>query len=130
MKNYSRQRSAVLEVLRSTDIHPTAAEIYERVRVLIPNISLGTVYRNLADLRNSGEILSLSVGDGVEHFDGDNTPHLHLHCKKCGKITDVQIENDCITETAKKNSFVPETVMYIADGICKACNQREISDNL
>ena len=71
MKNFSRQREEIIRVLRSTDTHPTAAWVYSKVKEAIPNISLGTVYRNLAALSVSGEILSLSVGDGFEHFDGN-----------------------------------------------------------
>lgn len=74
MKNYSRQREAILQVLRSTDTHPSASAVYNEVRKLIPNISLGTVYRNLAALAEDGSVLSLSVGDGYEHFDG-TLPH-------------------------------------------------------
>ena len=73
MKNYSRQREAIMNVLRSTNTHPTAAWIYEQVRQQIPNISLGTVYRNLAALSESGDILSINVGDGQEHYDEVNT---------------------------------------------------------
>ena len=88
MKNYSRQRETILQVLHSTDTHPTASAVYNEVRKVIPNISLGTVYRNLAALSEEGVILSLSVGDGYEHFDGNSAPHAHLHCKRCGKIYD------------------------------------------
>ncbi|MFQ8953095.1 MAG: transcriptional repressor [Oscillospiraceae bacterium] len=70
MKNFSRQREEIIRVLRSTDTS-TAAWVYSKVKEAIPNISLGTVYRNLAALSVSGEILSLSVGDGFEHFDGN-----------------------------------------------------------
>ena len=62
MKNYSRQREAILQVLRSTDTHPSASAVYNEVRKLIPNISLGTVYRNLAALAEDGSVLSLSTG--------------------------------------------------------------------
>ena len=71
MKNFSRQREEIIRVIRSTDTHPTAAWVYSKVKEAIPTISLGTVYRNLAALSVSGEILSLSVGDGFEHFDGN-----------------------------------------------------------
>ncbi len=71
--------------MHSTDTHPTASAVYNEVRKVIPNISLGTVYRNLAALSEEGVILSLSVGDGYEHFDGNSAPHAHLHCKRCGK---------------------------------------------
>ena len=100
MKNYSRQREAVLNVLCSTQCHPTAAWIYENVRKVLPNISLGTVYRNLAALSEEGVILSLSVGDGYEHFDGNSAPHAHLHCKRCGKIYDAPLKQDILSGTA------------------------------
>ena len=88
MANYSKQREAILNELQNRCDHPTATQVYEGVKKVIPNISLGTVYRNLASLVESGEILSVAVGDGKEHFDGDKSFHLHLHCKCCGAIID------------------------------------------
>lgn len=121
MKNYSRQREAILSVLRSTDTHPTAAWVYNRVKEQIPNISLGTVYRNLAELQKNGEIISLSVGDGHDHFDGDNSAHIHLHCKACGKIYDAAEENDYLADLAEQNGFLPESSVCVVYGICKNC---------
>ena len=121
MKNYSRQREAILNVLRSTDTHPTANRVYELVRQEIPNISLGTVYRNLAALSEAGEILSINVGDGFEHFDGDVSEHLHLHCKQCGKIYDLHLENSILSDSAYKNDFLLESSLLIGYGICKNC---------
>ena len=122
MKNYSRQREAILNVLRSTNTHPTASWIYGEVKKQIPNISLGTVYRNLSALAKNGDILSISVGDGFEHFDGDINPHAHLTCKCCHSITDLVLPCDTISETAKNHGFITETAVYIAYGVCKDCN--------
>lgn len=124
MKHYSKQRETILEVLRSTDTHPTANWIYTKVRERIPNISLGTVYRNLSALSQSGEILSLNVGDGFEHFDGDISPHAHLHCKNCGTIYDLKLETDVISDLAKQNGFITETCVYVAYGTCKKCQTK------
>lgn len=121
MKNYSRQREAILSVLRSTDTHPTANWVYNKVKEQIPNISLGTVYRNLAELQKSGEIISLSVGDGHDHFDGDCSAHIHLHCKICGKIYDIAEESDYLAARAEQNGFMPEASVCIVYGICKNC---------
>ena len=129
MKNYSRQREAILQVLRSTDTHPSASAVYNEVRKLIPNISLGTVYRNLAALAEDGSVLSLSVGAGYEHFDGNASPHAHLHCKQCGKIFDAPLERDFLADTAKQNSFKSETTVYIAYGVCKACSLKSENRN-
>ncbi|MBQ8648875.1 MAG: transcriptional repressor [Clostridia bacterium] len=127
MKNYSRQREAILTVLRSTDTHPTASKVYHKVREIIPNISLGTVYRNLAQLKESGEIISVNVGDGFEHFDGNAKPHIHMHCKKCSAIIDVMLNEDVISDAAQKNGFVPENMVLVINGLCKTCNQNDVN---
>ena len=121
MANYSKQREAILNELRSRCDHPTAAQVYEGVRKVIPNISLGTVYRNLASLVESGEILSVTVGDGYEHYDGDKSFHLHLHCKECGAIIDSRVEAEKLNGLAELDGFTPETSVCVVYGICKNC---------
>lgn len=122
MKNYSRQREAILDVLRSTDTHPTANWIYGKVRERLPNISLGTVYRNLSALTEAGEILCINVGDDFLHYDGDISAHLHLHCKNCGEIVDIRLANDPLSKMALETGFYPENAVYVLTGICKKCN--------
>ena len=124
MANYSKQREAILNELHSRCDHPTATQVYESVRKVMPNISLGTVYRNLASLVESGEILSVTVGDGHEHFDGDKSFHLHLHCKCCGEIIDSHVDNSKIKDIAELNGFVPNTSVCVVYGICKNCNKQ------
>ena len=125
MKNYSKQREAIITVLRDMKTHPTASAVYERVREMIPNISLGTVYRNLAALRESGEVLAISIGDGFDHFDGDNKPHVHLHCRECKEIVDLHLEDDPAGDFARRYGFLPDTSVYIVSGICKDCVSKE-----
>lgn len=129
MKNYSKQREAILKELQSRCDHPTAAQIYESVRQIMPNISLGTVYRNLSALVENGDILSVAVGDGVEHFDGDISFHLHQHCRNCGSITDVRVNDGVIKNQARHGDFKPETVVCVAYGICKKCGQSAALNN-
>ncbi len=124
MANYSKQREAILCELQSRCDHPTAAQVYEGVKRVIPNISLGTVYRNLASLVESGEILSVTVGDGKEHFDGDKSFHLHLHCKCCGAIVDSRVEDEKIKGLANFDGFVPETSVCVVYGFCKNCQKQ------
>ena len=88
---YSRQREAISEFLMSRKDHPTADVIYMNVRQQNPNISLGTVYRNLNLLADIGEIQRLRVGDGMDHFDGNPDPHYHFICDECHSITDLNI---------------------------------------
>lgn len=85
----SRQRDAIMTYLRSRTDHPSAEQIYENVKLEIPNISLGTVYRNLTLLNELGEIRLISVGTGADHFDANAAPHDHFVCRKCQRIMDL-----------------------------------------
>lgn len=85
----SRQRSLILHILRSTKNHPTADWIYNDARKVMPNISLGTVYRNLNLLRDEGKIQELCYGKGISRFDGDLRDHYHVRCLECGRVQDV-----------------------------------------
>lgn len=129
MKHYSRQREAILNVLRSTNTHPTAAWIYEKVREEIPNISLGTVYRNLTELSQSGDILSIDVRDGQEHYDGDNSPHLHIKCSHCNSLSDLILKDDPLSALARNQGFTPSVSVYVIYGKCKNCAKSEIGGN-
>ena len=85
----SKQRDAVLQVLRNSCDHPTADMIYNTARELEPNISLGTVYRNLKQLADDKAILTLETEDKRLHYDGDISRHSHFICSRCGKIIDL-----------------------------------------
>lgn len=89
MIKYSRQRECILNNLRSRRDHPTADMVYESVRKEQPNISLGTVYRNLAFLAENGQILKISTGAGPDRFDGFTHPHIHFSCRYCGRVLDM-----------------------------------------
>ena len=121
MKNYSRQREVIFQVLKGMHTHPTAASVYEKAKEILPCISLGTVYRNLALLRDRGQIVSLSVGDGFERFDGDTTPHLHLHCQCCKGLCDLTLTHDPVARLARDTGFAPKSGVYILYGICADC---------
>jgi Fur family transcriptional regulator, peroxide stress response regulator len=86
----TKQKRVILEVLKNTKSHPTADWVYDKVKKKIPNISLGTVYRNLNILKNQGEILELSYGKGFSRFDGNSSKHYHFTCEHCGRILDVE----------------------------------------
>ncbi len=116
---YSRQREALLEVLCSTKTHPDAEWLYQELRKDDPHISLGTVYRNLRQLTQAGEILELNYGN-ISHFDGDITPHYHLQCLRCKRIFDVPKEN--VALSIKSDSrFEIDGFTLSLDGICKDC---------
>ena len=86
---YSRQRELITQIIKSRKDHPTADMIYETARSLEPNISLGTVYRNLKLLSDDGTIITLETVDKRLHYDGDVSRHSHFICESCGKIIDL-----------------------------------------
>ena len=88
----TRQRALILKILRDTKSHPTADWIYNEVRKEIPDISLGTVYRNLRLLKEMGEIQELQWGSTYSRFDGNPEEHYHFNCEKCGQVLDVDID--------------------------------------
>lgn len=93
VQRYSRQREAILQSLRSVTSHPTAAQLCDMVCQTVPNISLGTVYRNLSELTAAGEILCFKTNDGSEHYDGNALRHPHLVCRQCRRILDLTEQN-------------------------------------
>lgn len=87
---FSRQRASIQNYLMSTKEHPSADMVYEAVRQEYPNISLGTVYRNLTFLADQGEIIKLSCG-GCERYDANTNQHYHFICNCCGKVSDLDM---------------------------------------
>ena len=101
---YSRQRESIKEFLNSTTEHPTADMVYTHVRKDFPNISLGTVYRNLNLLADIGEATKITTSDGGDRFDGRTEPHYHFYCSECNRLFDLDIDTmDHINELAEKN---------------------------
>lgn len=123
--NKSRQRDMILKVLSSTKSHPTAEWIYQQARQQMPNISLGTVYRNLSKLAEVGEILKLDVGDGFDHFDATATPHYHMVCNSCGRVLDVEMDYDRDLDAKAKRStggkIDGHSVIFY--GCCQDCSK-------
>lgn len=90
-KRMTRQRRLILEELRKLKNHPSADYLHGVVRKTMPNISLGTVYRNLDVLSNSGMVLKLDLAGGQCRYDGDTRPHFHIRCNGCGEVADLPV---------------------------------------
>lgn len=124
---FSRQRESIKNFLKATTTHPTADMVYSTLREQYPNISLGTVYRNLNFLVENGEIIRLSCGDGSEHFDGNPMPHNHFICQQCKQVYDLVMEPiDHINLIAGANfdGEIKGHVTYFY-GICKQCKEKQ-----
>ncbi len=95
---YSRQRESIKNYLMTTKEHPTADEVYMKVKQEFPNISLGTVYRNLNLLTDIGDAIKISTPNGGDRFDGRLEPHNHFLCTKCGRLLDLDLDMHSIDE--------------------------------
>lgn len=131
MIKYSRQREAIKKFLMSRKDHPTAEFIYENVKNEYPNISLGTVYRNLTFLCENGEAIKISCGDKSEHFDGNSMPHYHFVCKECNGVMDLEMDDMAFLNTLAAKNFAGQiwghnTLFY---GLCQCCAEKDKNDN-
>ena len=88
----TKQRQVILEELRAVTSHPTADDMYDMVRRRLPNVSLGTVYRNLEVLAESGVVQKIDIGGTKKRFDGNVAVHYHLRCVECGRVDDVHLD--------------------------------------
>ncbi|NPA58164.1 MAG: transcriptional repressor [Aquificae bacterium] len=119
----TQQRKIILDILRSTNIHPTADWIYEKAREYIPNISLGTVYRNLKILKSEGLILELNDGK-QSRFDGRVDQHFHFKCMDCNGIYDIDRHEVVVIneEYLVREGYQVKSYEVIFSGICPRCN--------
>ena len=118
---YSKQRETIYSILCNTVAHPSVDEIYQEAREIIPDISLGTVYRNLNLLTEQKKIIRLDVNDRA-HYDARVEKHLHFYCKKCGRISDLFIDpkiiEEFISNVENASMNVIEDIDLMFSGIC------------
>lgn len=123
MIKYSKQREVIKTNLANRYDHPTAETVYLDVKNEFPNISLGTVYRNLSLLTELGEIQKISTCMGPDRFDGNPAPHYHFLCRKCGCVMDIDLENqDYLNNAASEvfsGSIEGHSVQFY--GVCPEC---------
>lgn len=120
---YSRQRESIKEYLYQSCEHPTADMVYMQVKQQYPNISLGTVYRNLNLLADLGEAIKITTAHGGDRFDGRTQPHYHFCCSSCGRVMDLDLEQlDYVNKEASKNfDGIIENHSMIFYGTCGEC---------
>ena len=122
---YSRQRESIKHFLAETKDHPTADAVYMHVKKEFPNISLGTVYRNLNLLTDIGEAVKIATPDGGDRFDGRVEPHNHFLCKKCGRLLDLDLDITRLNEVnqlaADNFDGIIESSSTLFYGECSDC---------
>lgn len=130
MKKYSRQRELILQSLRNRVDHPTAEMLYADLKTQMPEIGIATVYRNLSDLCEMGEIKKLKSQIGADRFDGNKEEHIHFECNKCHEIEDIfihdgqskKIDNE-IKRLSENIGAECESANISLFGLCKKCKK-------
>ena len=119
-----RKRDAILSYLRQTTEHPSAETVYAALKAEIPDLSLGTVYRNISLFKQQGLIVSLGTVNGVERYDGNIDPHVHFVCTGCGHVTDLHglhVPEELNNAAAKEADAAVDQCHLTFHGRCHDC---------
>ena len=125
MIRLTTQRQIILEELAKVKTHPTASELYDMVRKRLPRIGLGTVYRNLELMADSGMILKIEVGGTQKRFDATTDDHYHIRCSVCGRVDDIDVPviRDLASQAATTTSYRILGHHIELTGICSGCQK-------
>lgn len=117
------QRDAVLQVIRDSENHLTASEIFEAARRRLPSISYATVYNSLKYLKDSGQILEICFGNGASRYDRETERHDHAICTSCGTLVDfdLTVTDDVVRAAVRKTHFKLESIHLTLRGVCPDC---------
>ena len=123
----TKQRQAVLQVIREAEEHLTANEVFDNARRILPGISFATVYNSLRYLKNEGLIGEVRVGTGSARYDRKLTRHDHAICNKCEKLVDLEmsIPDGLLQEAADRSKFEAESIELTLRGLCPECSNNE-----
>lgn len=119
-----RKRNAILACLRQSNQHPSAEALFAQLKPEFPDLSLGTVYRNLSLFKQQGLINSLGTVNGVERFDGITAPHVHFVCTGCGCVMDlpgVQAPEALCSAAAANSGGRVDGCQLTFSGLCRDC---------
>jgi len=121
----TKQREVVLQVIRDSEEHLTANEVFDRAKQLLPTISFATVYNSLRFLKDAGHIGEISFGNGASRFDALTSRHDHAICTNCGKLVDMEIElpAEIVKLATKFSKFKLESIELTLRGLCPECNK-------
>jgi Fur family transcriptional regulator, peroxide stress response regulator len=118
---FSKQRDLILNIVQDTRTHPTADYIYEKARNELPNVSLGTVYRNLGQLVENNQLKSLNI-DGTIHYDAFLDDHQHFQCKSCNRVFDIEFNTkDFVSQVESNTNHIIDGCQIHLVGVCNDC---------
>jgi len=118
---FSKQRDLILNIVQDTRTHPTADYVYEKARNELPNVSLGTVYRNLGQLVENNQLKSLNI-DGTIHYDAFLDDHQHFQCNSCNRVFDIELNTkDFVSQIESNTNHIIDGCQIHLVGICNDC---------
>ena len=126
-RNKSKKREAIYQALASVKIHPTAEMLYEKLKTDYPELSLGTVYRNLTVLEEDGLVISVCHEGGHAHYDARTEPHAHFVCRICQSVTDLDLPDSgegLYSKIESQMGCSVETHSLCFSGICDKCREK------
>ena len=120
---HSTQREVVKANILARYDHPTASEVYDSVRAVLPRISLATVYRHLESFVDEGIIARIAMAEGPDRFDATAPEHLHACCSRCGRVSDVdaRLTKPLAAKIQQQTGLIAETIQIVATGLCRSC---------
>jgi Fur family ferric uptake transcriptional regulator/Fur family peroxide stress response transcriptional regulator len=121
----TKQRQSVLRVIRESDKHLTANEVFEDARRILPGISFATVYNSLRYLKNEGLIGEIQFGTDANLYDRKLTRHDHAICNNCGKLVDLELTlpGGLLKTAAERSNFKAESIELTLRGLCPECSK-------
>ena len=122
---YSKQRELVMQTVERLCDHPTAEEIYDKAAQECPNLSLGTVYRNLNSLVEAGRVRRVSIPGKADRFDYTLPWHSHLYCTVCGGVTDADVDGKQVMELVKNQKGRVQDYAMVLLGVCEECCRKQ-----
>ena len=117
------QKMLIIDAVKSSKEHPTAEQIYSAVAEKCPNISRGTVYRNLNLLASEGDILRVPVPNGPDRFDSTTRPHCHCCCLDCGRVYDYELPHGVELGEEMNQDFLVRDYELMINGWCRECRK-------
>ena len=127
IRKHSKKRDAILNCMRGTTCHPTAEWVYQQLKPQFPDLSLGTIYRNIAAFKAEGMIDSVGVVNGLERYDANTAPHAHIICTGCGAVLDaetVALPEDLFARVQSDTGCELRGYQITFSGTCPHCLQQ------
>lgn len=128
MKKYSKQREWILKSLKQRTDHPTAEMLYSDLKKEVPEIGIATIYRNVNELVEEGDIIRIKSRSGKDRYDGNTMPHIHFECDSCLEIEDIFLYEEAIQQLDNEMKKLVKEIgaeatasSIIIKGYCKNC---------